>query len=87
MVIFWELCKWLEFVLTDKLYKHKTEFVLENETHKILLDIFIQMAHLISPTPNVRRKKKEERVCHLVDFVVQTNNKVKIKDKQIIGFC
>ena len=40
---------------------HNTEFILENETHKILWDFEIQMDHLISigrPDEVILKKKK-----------------------------
>ena len=37
-VIHWELCKRLKGDQTTKCYKHKSESVQENETHKILWD-------------------------------------------------
>ena len=61
-VILWELCKKFKFDRTNKLYMHKSEFVLENETHKILLDFEIQTDHLISVEGSdlviVKKKKK-----------------------------
>ena len=49
---------------TTKWYKHKQEYVLQNEAHKILLDFFIQMDHPIldrRPDPVLTGKKKEGR--------------------------
>ena len=40
-VIHWELCKKFKFNLTNKWYMYNPEFVLENETHKLLLDFEI----------------------------------------------
>ena len=49
----------------NKWYIHKPESVLENETHKLLLDFDIQTDHLISAKrPNFmiinKKEKKEE---------------------------
>ena len=41
------LFQWLEFDNTKKFYNHKSQFILENETHKILKDFAIQTNHLI----------------------------------------
>ena len=60
-VIHWESCKELKFDHTNKWYMHNPEFVLENETHKLLSDFDIQIDHLIS----ARRP----------DLVVSNNNK------------
>ena len=46
-VIHWKLCKKLKFDHIIKLYMHKLESVLENETHKIHWDFTIQIDHLI----------------------------------------
>ena len=46
-VIDQELCKRLKFDPTTKRYMHKTESVLENETHKTCWDLEIQTDHLI----------------------------------------
>ncbi len=43
----WELCKKLKFTDTAKLYIHKPESVLDNETRKILWLFEIQTNHLI----------------------------------------
>ena len=67
-VIQWDLCKKLKFYHTTKWYTHKPEYVLENETHKILRDFAIQTDHLfLSRKPNldiiktqIKRKKKEK---------------------------
>ena len=75
MVIHWKLCKKLKFDHMNKRYTHKPESVLENETHKILLDFEIQTDHLIPPRrPELvmvkKKKKKKNRTCQIVDFVV-----------------
>ena len=46
-VIYWELCKRLKFDHTNKWYIYKVEFVLKNETHKIIWDFEIQTDYLI----------------------------------------
>ena len=43
-----ELCKKLKFDNATKWYMHNPEFVLENETHKLLWVFDIQTDHLIS---------------------------------------
>ena len=63
---------------------HKPEFL--QEMHKILLNFKIQADHLI-PTRRpdqimiMDKKKKKNRIYHSVDlFVVQSENKLKIKE-------
>ena len=46
-VIYWELCKRLEFDHTSKWYMHKPKPIQENKTHKILWYFEIQTNHLI----------------------------------------
>ena len=47
-VILLELCKKLKYDHYTKCYMHKPESVLENEMHKILSDLEIQIDYLIS---------------------------------------
>ena len=64
-----ELCKRFKFNYTNKWYLHKSEFVIENETHEILLDLEIQTDHSIS----TRRPDLESihlKKCHLGIFAV-----------------
>ena len=48
MVTHWELYKKLKFDPANKWCVHNPESILENETHKIFWDFYIQMDHLIS---------------------------------------
>ena len=90
-VIHWELCKILEFNHTTKLYMHKLESILENETHKILWDFEIQTDHQIpAGRPDlVLTRKKELVICWILLF--QRTTKWKWKQKrtnwQILGSC
>ena len=59
---------------------HKPESVLENETHKILWDFKIQTDHLIpARRPDLVVINKKERTCHLIDFAVPADHRVKLK--------
>ena len=64
-VIHWELCKKFKFDRTNKYYMLNPEFVLENETHKILWDFEKQTNHLISARQSdlviVNKKKKKKK--------------------------
>ena len=70
---------------TTKLYMHKTESILDNESHKILWGFEIQTDHLIP----VRRlnivlmNKKKNQTYHLVDFAVPADT-AKIKESENI---
>ena len=80
-VIHWELCKKLHFHHATKWYMHKPESVLENKTHKILWDFEIQTDHLITARrPDLVLINKEKRTCHIVDFAVPADHRVKLKE-------
>ena len=82
-MIHWELCKKLKFHHTTKWYMHKPESVLENETHKILWDFEIQTDHQIpARRPDLVMINKKERICHLVDFAVPADHRVKLKETE-----
>ena len=60
---------------------HKSESVLENETHKSLWDFEIQTGHHISAKRSDlvlinKKKKKKKRTYHLVDFAVSADHGV-----------
>ena len=59
----------------------ETSILLENETHKILLDFEIQTNHSIS----AKRESLliiQKRACHPVDLAVTADNIVKIKERE-----
>ena len=68
-----EVDKKLKFDHADKYYKHKSESVPENETHKILLLLKIQTDR---PIP-AERLDKNKRIHHLADFAGSADNIVK----------
>ena len=60
---------------------HNLESDFENETYKILWDFEMQMGHLVQARkPNVVLIKKKKRTCHLVDFAVPEDHKLKVKE-------
>ena len=76
-----KLCKRLKFDQAEKWYQHK--FVLEKKTHKILKNFEIQTDHLIpARRPDLLSINKIKRTCHLVDFAVLANHRVKMKKKK-----
>ena len=80
-VIHWEICKKCKFYHTNKWYMHNPEPVLENDMHKLLWDINIQIDHLIP----ARRKdliiiNKKMSTCKIVDFAVPADHRVKLKN-------
>ena len=61
-VILWEMIKKFYFDHTNKWYMHNPAPVLENDTHKLLLDFNIQTDHLIlarRPDLMIINKKRE----------------------------
>ena len=87
-VIHWELCKRLKLDPSDKMYMNKPESVQEYETHEILWDLEIQTNHPIwSRQSDFVLINKKKSACHLVDFAVPADHRVKIKEKsrQILG--
>ena len=72
-----ELCKKLKLDHMKKWYMHNPEFVLENDTHKLLDK---QTDHLISARrPGLIIINKKERTCRIVDLAVPANHRVKLK--------
>ena len=62
--IHWEMCKKFKFDHMNKWYMHNPASVLENDTHKLLLDFEIQTAHLISdkrPDNNPQNKNQQKK--------------------------
>ena len=60
--------------------------VIENETHKLQWDFDLQADPLISARrPDliiIIKKRKEKRTCKIVDFALQAEYKVKLKDSE-----
>ena len=70
---------------------HKLESTLENETHKNLCDLKIQMDHSIPfRRPDLVLINLKKRTWHLVEFTVpedhSENEKKGIIDRQMLGF-
>ena len=64
---------------------HNPEPVLENDTHKLLWDFDKQTDHLISARrPELiiinKKKKKEKRICKIVNFAVPADHRIKLKE-------
>ena len=64
---------------------HKLESIQEKDTHKILWDIGIHTDHLISVwRQDLEFIKKNKRTCHLGDFAVAADHRVKMKESEKI---
>ena len=64
-VMHWEICKKIKFDHTNKWYMHNLAPVLENNTHKLLLDFDIHTDHRISATTPEQKIEKLQnyRLC------------------------
>ena len=87
-VIHWELCKSLKFDHSTKWYRHRPDFILENEMYKILWSFEIQSDRLTPSRKQERERERErerEKTRRLVDFfLVPANYIVKIKESEEI---
>ena len=65
-----------------------TEFILEKEMHKIILDFEIKSDHQTPPTRSYQVSTRKIS-CHLMDFAGLANHRLKMKenDRQIIEHC
>ena len=84
-VIHWELCKKLKFDHTNTWYLHSLEFVLENETHKLLLGFhYTNWSPNLGPTTNLMiiNNNNKKRTCRIVDFASPADHWVKLKECQ-----
>ena len=63
---------------------HNSASVIENETHKLLLDIDITTDHLISPRRSdlIIINEKKKRTCKIVDFAVPADHRIKPKESE-----
>ena len=80
----WKTLKRSKIIITNKWYMLNPESALDNETHKLLCDFEIKTHHLISARrPDILIvTKKKERTCWMVDFVISTNYKWKLKESE-----
>ena len=81
-VIHWEMCKKFQFDHTNKWYMHNPAPVLENATHKLLLDFNIQTDQQIPAMTQdfIIINKKKKRTCKIVDFAVLADHRIKLKE-------
>ena len=62
---------------------HNPDSVLKNETHKLLGDLNIEMDYLI--LAGQQKKKKKKTTYRIVDFTVQADHRVKLKESEKKG--
>ena len=81
-MVYWEMCRKLQFDHTNKWYMHNPAPVLENDTYKLLWDFNILTDQLIParrPDLIIIKKKK---ICKIVDFAVLVNHRIILKDSE-----
>ena len=62
---------------------HNPAPVLENDSHKLLLDFNIQTDHLIlARKPDLIIINKKKRTCKIVDFAVQVHHRINQKESE-----
>ena len=62
---------------------HNSEYILENETHQLHGDFEKQTDYLISVRPlDQVIINKRKRICHIVDFAVLADHRVKLKESE-----
>ena len=66
---------------------HNPAPVLENDSHKLLWDFNIQTDHLIlARRPDLiiinKKRKKEKRICKIVDFAVPADHRINLKESE-----
>ena len=84
-VIHWEMFMKSKFDHANKWYMHNPALVRENDRHKLLWDFEIHTDHLISarrPDLIIINKKKKKRICKIVDFSVQVDHRIKLKERE-----
>ena len=82
-VIHWEMCKKFIIDYTNRWYMHNPAPVLENDTHKLLLDLDIQTDHLISARrPDLIIINAKKKTCKIVDFAVPADHRIKLKESE-----
>ena len=64
------------------------QIVLENQPNKIPRDFEIQTDHLIlTKRPELALVNKKKRICHLLNFAVLADLKLKIKGSKKVDKC
>ena len=72
----------------NKWYMHNPSSVVENETHKLLLNFDIQTDHFIlAKRPDLIIINKRMRTCRIVDFDIRADHKVKLKESEKEDKC
>ena len=61
---------------------HNPAPVLENDTHKLLWDFDIHMDQLIPTRRPTINKKKETRICKIVEFAVPADHRINLKESE-----
>ena len=79
-VIHREMSKKFKFDHTNKGYMHNPTPVLENNTHKLLLDFDIYTDHLIpARRPDLIIINKKKQTAKIVDFALPADHRIKLR--------
>ena len=82
-VIHWDMCRKVQFDHTNEWYMHNPVPVLENDSHKLLLDFNIQTDNLIpARRPDLIIINKRKRICKIVDFAVPGDHRINLKESE-----
>ena len=75
MMIHWEMSKKFKFDNTNKWYMHNPASVLENDTYNLLWDFDLARRQDL-----IIINTHKKRICKIVDFAVQADNRIKLKE-------
>ena len=78
-VIHWEMCKKLKSDHTNKWYMYNPTPVLENDAHNPLWHTH-GSPNLGQKTRPYNNQKKKKKICKFVDFAVQADHRIKLKE-------
>ena len=82
-MIYWKLCKKFQFDHTNKWYHNDPTSGRQNDIYKLQWDFDIQIDQQISARrPDLIVINKKERTCQIVDFVVLSDHRVKLKESE-----
>ena len=81
MVINWDMCKKLKFDHANKWYMPKPAPVLENDTHKLLCDFYIQTdSQILARRPDLIIINNKKENLQIVDFAIPADHLLKLKE-------
>ena len=77
------LCRLYELDRADKWFEHQPSSVQETDRTKVLWDFNIPCDHIIEARrPDIVIVEKEEKVCKIIDIVIQGDSRVAEKERE-----